>query len=245
MIVGQLTDLHVGDHGSAEALERAVGAMLDVRPALDALLVTGDLTEHAADEEYAAVRDALARVPCPVHVLPGNHDARAPLRRHFGLPGEPDAPVHYAAEAGDVRLLVCDTTRPGHPDGRLNADQLAWLDGELEAHARTPAILALHHTPLTTGIAAMDALALDAGDRRALGAVLARHDQVLAVVGGHVHRSAVTTLGGRLVFACPSAYRQLRLDLATTAELAMNDEPAGAALHVVAGGELTSHLLVL
>jgi Icc protein len=47
------------------------------------VLVSGGLTEHAADSEYEQARELLASLGAPLHVLPGNHDDRAALRRHF------------------------------------------------------------------------------------------------------------------------------------------------------------------
>ena len=49
--------------------------------------MTGDLADHATDEEYEQVREFLAPLDAPVYVLPGNHDERDALRRNFGVPG--------------------------------------------------------------------------------------------------------------------------------------------------------------
>jgi 3',5'-cyclic-AMP phosphodiesterase len=64
----------------------------------------------------------------PVHVLPGNHDDRDALHRHFGIPGRGGAFVQYTADLGPLRLLVTDSTRPGEGRGELDAERLAWLD---------------------------------------------------------------------------------------------------------------------
>jgi 3',5'-cyclic-AMP phosphodiesterase len=205
------------------------------------VLVSGDLSENAADGEYEQVRELLAPLDAPIFVLPGNHDDRAALRRHFAVPGAGDEPVHYAADLGELRLVVVDTTRPGENPGALDETRLSWLDAELAAAPGTPTVLAMHHPPLVTGIPALDEIGLPPEDCRALGDVLARHPQVRRIVAGHMHRPVTAELAGRAVLAVPSTYMQARLDLLMT-ELETLPDPAGFALHVLRDGELISHV---
>ena len=80
MILAQLSDPHMRlGEGAAEARESlaaGVDAVLALRPHPDAVLVSGDLADTAAAEEYQIVRALLAPLPMPVHVLGGNHDDR-------------------------------------------------------------------------------------------------------------------------------------------------------------------------
>src|SRR5919199_5008919 len=112
----QLSDPHVGaDWGggdSAAMLAAAVASVRNLVPKPDAGLVSGDLADHAADAEYEQVRDLLAPLEAPLYVLPGNHDDRLALRRHFGAPGINGQPVQYAADLGALRLVVLDSTEP-------------------------------------------------------------------------------------------------------------------------------------
>jgi Icc protein len=207
----------------------------------DAVLVSGDLVENAADAEYEQVRELLAPLGAPIHVLPGNHDDRAAIRRHFDLPGVDGEPVQYAADLGPLRLVVMDTTRPGEPDGALDEERLSWLDAELESAPGVPTVIAMHHPPLTTGIPPLDEIGLPAEHRRALGAVVERHPQVRRLVAGHVHRTIAADLAGRAVLAAPSTYLQARLDLRSE-QLQLVPEPAGFAVHVLRDGEVISHV---
>lgn len=236
MLVAQLSDPHLGaDWDGADpvpGLTAAVAAAAALEP--DVVLVTGDLAEHASDEEYATARELLAPLRAPLYVLPGNHDGRTALRRAFDLPGSGDEPVHYAADLGGVRLVVLDSTIPGEDGGRLDA---AWLDGALAEAPRTPTIVATHHPPLLTGVPAMDAMGVPAEQRAAFDDVLARHGQVLRVLAGHVHRTVVSAR----VLAVPSTYRQLRVDFGAD-ELELADEPPAIALHVLLDGALSSHV---
>jgi len=236
-VLAQLSDPHVqvdADEGaSVRALAAAVEAVVASERRPDAVLVTGDLTEHAAAAEYERVRELLAPLTVPVHVLPGNHDDPDALRGYFGTPPA------YDVRCGPLRLVACDTTLRGRDDGRLD---VAWLEAQLADDPDTPTVVAMHHAPLRSGVAALDELGLPEADRAALAELLARHRQVKRVVAGHLHRAITGALGGCPVFVCPSSHLQARLDLRADAPLELVAEPAAFALHVVHGGELVSHV---
>ena len=215
--------------------------MREIRPRPDAVLVTGDLADHASDHEYEQLREMLAALEAPVHVLPGNHDDRRALSRHFGVPDAGGGPVYHSVDLGALQLVLLDTTIPGEDSGALGPEQLEWLDGELAAAPDTLTLVALHHPPLVTGMALWDAIGLAPEDRDGLGAVVDRHQQVRCLVGGHFHRTISGELAGRRVLAVPSTYAQSRLDF-TLDQLELAEQPAAFALHTVLDGELVSHI---
>lgn len=241
----QLSDPHVGaDWGGADPLarlRRAVAAVAALPDRPDAVLISGDLTDNATAAECETVREELEPLRAPLFPLPGNHDARAPLRAAFGLAGEGEERVDYAAELGPLRLVVLDSTVPGRIEGALDAAALAWLDAELAAAPGAPTLLATHHSPLATGIPAWDAINLSAGERAALGGVVARHPQVLAIVGGHLHAAMAGALGGRPVLAAPSVYLPIAPRFGVEEAPTSAPGPGGFVLHVLRDGELASH----
>jgi Icc protein len=248
-LLAQVSDLHVrvgpDEAARADRVAAVVEELLALDPLPDAVLLSGDLGDAPSDAEYERVGELLAPLPMPVHVLTGNHDDREAVRARFGAPGRRGEPLRYVATAGGLRLVACDTTLPGRGDGALGRDGLAWLEARLAEDPATPTVVAMHHAPLLTGVAAMDEFRLDDGDRRALAALLERSGHVLRVLAGHVHRTAVAQLGGVPVFACPAVSGQLRLDFRATrlADLEFTGEPPGFALHRLARGELTTHVL--
>jgi len=238
-VLAQLSDPHLragGDDGGAgPALAKAVEAVLALRPAPDAVLVSGDLGDAGDPAEYARARELLAPLAMPVLALPGNHDDPAALAEAFGR----RAP--YIAEVGAARLVVCDTTLPGRMEGGFDRERRAWLEAALEATRAHPVIVAMHHPPLLTGISVLDDIGLPPQDRAALGELLGRFGHVRRVVAGHVHRAAFGVLGGCGVVTAPSTNLQARLELGAEA-FDFAPEPAGFLLHAELGGELVTHV---
>jgi 3',5'-cyclic AMP phosphodiesterase CpdA len=206
------------------------------------VVVSGDLADHGSAEEYDLVAAELASLRVPFHVVPGNHDDRRTLRSVFGLPGEDAAPVHYAADAGPVRLVMLDSTIPGEDRGDLGRDQLDWLETTLVAAPERATVLAMHHPPVVTGIPAWDAICLPAAARSKLGRIVSRHPQVRGTLSGHLHQTIIARLGGCVAFTAPSTYVQSRLDLTADQLLLAADEPPGYAVHTLPGDELVSYV---
>ena len=237
--LAQLSDPHLraggDDRGAARALEIAVAAVLDLHPAPDAVLLSGDVGEQGDPAEYALARELLAPLPMPVHVLAGNHDDPEALGEAFGTP------ARYVAEVGELALVACDTPLPGRLEGALDLD---WLEAQLEATRGRPVVIAMHHPPLLTGIPVLDEIGLPAAQRAALGQLLARFPDVRRVIAGHVHLTAFSVLGGCGVVTAPSTNLQARLEIGGQA-FDFRPEPPGFLLHVELGGELVTHLQTL
>jgi 3',5'-cyclic AMP phosphodiesterase CpdA len=244
VILAQLSDPHIGatwaGDGSVDGVAAAVESVRAIRPRPDAVVVTGDLADRASDEEYKQLRELLSPLEVPFYVLPGNHDDRRALSRHFGVPGSDGEPSQYSVDLGPLRLVVLDTTIPGEDAGALDSERLDWLDNELTAAPEQLTLIAMHHPPLLTGIPVCDAMGLAPSDRLALGAVIERHPQVRRLVGGHFHLAITAELAGRTVLTAPSTYTQFRLDF-TSDEIEPAADPAGFVLHAVVDGELVSH----
>lgn len=225
-MIAQLSDPHMrlppDDEGSGDALAAAVQAVLQLDQRPDAVIVTGDLADGARPGEYARVRELLAPLPMPVHLLPGNHDD--------GISAD------YAVRAGELRLVACDSTIPGRDDGELD---LEWLEATLDEDRDSPTIVAMHHPPILTGIPVLDEIGLT--NRAELARLLERSPQVQRVIAGHVHRGAFGVVGGCGVVACPSTNLQSRLDFAAE-EFTVVREPPAIAVHALLDGELVSHL---
>jgi 3',5'-cyclic-AMP phosphodiesterase len=242
----QLSDPHIGATWAggdpAAGFAAAVEEVRRLPDGPDAVLVSGDLADNAAQAEYAFVRERLDRLGVPTYVLPGNHDSREAMRGIFELPGDGREPSQYAADLGPMRLLVLDSTCPGHDEGELDGERLAWLDAELKAASDRPTIIAMHHPPLLTGSRAWDELCLASADRAGLAEIIGRHPQVRRIVAGHVHRTITAGFAGVGVLTAPSTYVQARLDLSSEEIGFAADEPPAFALHALVDGGVTTHV---
>jgi len=245
-LLAQLSDFHLGaewaEPDPVPGLTAAVETVLSLGRQPDAVLITGDLSDNATDAEYELALELLAPLAAPLHVLPGNHDDRSALRRHFGVPGSGDELVQYAVDLGPMRLLVLDTAIRGENPGVLDEERLSWLDAELAKAPDAPALIAMHHPPFVTGVRSWDdAGGIPAADLNGLAEVIGRHPQVQLLVSGHFHRMIAGSVAGHPALVVPSTYVQGRLDFAVE-EAQLADEPAGFAVHALVDGELVSHV---
>jgi 3',5'-cyclic AMP phosphodiesterase CpdA len=243
--LAQLSDCHIGAMwGSGDpvaGLKAAIAALSGLEDPVDAVLVTGDLTESGLDREYEVVADLIAALGVPVYALPGNHDHGQRLAHYLGWPGSTGTPVERAADLGGFRLVALDTTRPGHDDGELGPERLAWLDQVLDGGSDKPTLVAMHHPPFTTGMQAFDRIGLSDGDRTALAKIVARHPQVRALVAGHIHRATTGTVAGRPAVTVPSTFVQARLRFASQ-ELGFVPGSTGFAVHALVDEDLVTHI---
>src|SRR5918992_531881 len=98
---------------------------------------------------------------------------------------------------GDLRILVLDSTVPGHPYGALRPGQLDRLRAELAEPVPAGTVLALHHPPLPSAAPLASAIRLLRRDD--LAAAIAGTD-VRLVLAGHTHVVSAGALGGGAVW---------------------------------------------
>lgn len=253
--IAQITDLHLRPEGllfqgaidTAAATRRAVDAVLSRHGDIDALIVSGDVSDHGEPDAYAQAASLLGAVPVPVLAIPGNHDAPATMAKTLaGWPGlAPPAlsgSLCHAHEMGSVTLVCLDTAtrdEDGAPVGygTLGEEQLQWLDERL-SHARH-AFIAMHHPPFEVGIGFMDAVGLT--DREAFAAVLERHSNVSRIVCGHVHRPIFGAVAGVPALAVPGVAHQVGLALGD-GPVRIVMEPPAYAIHLIDGDRVVSHI---
>jgi 3',5'-cyclic-AMP phosphodiesterase len=258
-VLVQLSDPHVVEPGrllqdridTPALLSQAVARVCRLQPAATAVLITGDLVDQGSAAEYGHLRTLLAPLPCPVHLMPGNHDHIPTLRQVFeGLATLQPAPdalglgahVLFSLDLPGLRVVALDTAVPGQEYGTLCEARLAWLERTLAAAPHQPTVVAMHHPPFATGIGYMDRMGLREG-AQALEALLRRHPQVERLVCGHLHRSIQCRFGGTLAMTVPSTAHQIALDLRPRSPLAWRLEPPGFALHVMLERTLVTHIV--
>ena len=267
MLVAQITDTHILAAGklyhsphaaipagaepgwsridTAACLARAIAEINGLAPQPDIIVITGDLTDHGAPEEYANLCAILRAAQMPVYVIPGNHDSRDALRESFAGAGylPEDGFLHYAVEGYAMRLVALDTHIPGEHGGMLCAERLDWLDRTLADAPTEPTLLAMHHPPFPTGIEHMDRHALR--NPAEFAEVVRKHPQIERILCGHLHRTIDHRFAGTIAGTAPATAHQLVLDMRPGARAEFTFEPPGYQLHYWRDGVgLVSHTAV-
>lgn len=196
-VIAHVSDTHLlkggaplgGVADTVAALDRAVTQLERLGQRLDAIVVTGDVTDLGELEAYRLVREAfeplVAVTGAELIWVMGNHDERETFRAALlDQPGPADGPVHHVVDVAGLRVVVLDTSVPGYHHGELDASSLDWLDGVLDEPAPHGTVVAMHHAPIATPLALMDVLELRGQD--ALAEVV-RDRGVRLILGGHLH----------------------------------------------------------
>ncbi|GII63311.1 3',5'-cyclic adenosine monophosphate phosphodiesterase CpdA [Sphaerisporangium krabiense] len=243
--LAHVSDVHIdGSPRSVERTERVVRHVSRLAGPIDAVLVTGDIADHGAADEYEIARELL-RFPYPSIVCPGNHDSRAEFRKVFlGEASGGAEPVDQVLQVGDVTVALCDSSVPGRNEGRLEDGTLRWLAGVLGA-APGPVLIGMHHQPVPVAIPYVDEIGLLEPER--LEELVRAHPRVAGVLVGHAHTAAATTFAGRPVYVAPGVASQALLPQESAAMPPLSfDMPPGFALHMLSGdGRLTTHARVV
>ncbi len=219
----QLSDLHVAAKGARvsgaldtraiprEVIDRLV-SMRAAHDPVDAVLVTGDISDNGSPDTYARARAELDRLNLSLFVVPGNHDARETMRSAFAdltsMP--PVGLIDWTANVGDTRIVGLDTLVEGQGGGRLPDKSLDLLTDTQSTIGSGPAIIMLHHPPIRTGIRLIDAIGLE--NASALEATLADVKNDVTQLAGHVHGVHHGRLGRHVVATAPAICSAFALD---------------------------------
>ncbi len=243
----QISDTHIvarprlasGRLDTAAALENTVTRIEDLRAKvgpISALLVTGDITDDGDPASYARFREIVAPLDLPILAIPGNHDAREPMRAAFSDTGlmREAGPLNWVRDLPGLRVIGLDSLVEGQGGGALDVATLYFLADALETAPDCPILIALHHPPFACGIEFMDSIGLS--DAAALAAILHRARLGNAagdvrLVCGHIHQTQFVTVGGCPALSAPAVCSTFDIDFRADAPLGFLDSPGGFLLH--------------
>jgi 3',5'-cyclic AMP phosphodiesterase CpdA len=153
-----LTILHVSDlHFGPPYLPHVGEALLRIAPALnlDAVVISGDLTQRAKREQFADAQQFLKRLPpVPQVVVPGNHDV--PLYRVAERMFRPlelyctyiNSDLDHVVHINGAVLVALNSTSPHRAitNGRIRPEQLEFCERVFrEAPEDAARIVVAHH----------------------------------------------------------------------------------------------------
>ncbi|MBL8672614.1 MAG: phosphodiesterase [Alphaproteobacteria bacterium] len=252
MLIAQVTDTHLrapgerGFHGrvdTAARLAQAVDYLNALAPAPDLVVLTGDLVDNGRPAEYDHLAAVLRPLKAPFLLIPGNHDLRDPLRAAFPdiARRAPGGFVHYAVDELPVRIVALDSTEEGRVGGILCAERLAWIEATLAA-SKKPTVMLMHHPPYDYGVLPNEKMSCAKG-ADALGAIVAKHWQVEAILSGHLHRATTVRWHGTVASTVPATAPMFEMRLGGQEPSGWLDTPPAVGLHLWRPGQgLVSHV---
>ena len=236
----QITDTHIVAEGgrvsgkldTGAALKRLVSRRCSIHDQIgpvDAVLVSGDLSDDGTAESYERFKALVAPLGLPLHIIPGNHDAREPMRAAFTeqLPG--NGPLNWHVQVGNVHMIGLDTLVEGHRHGTLTHETLTYLRNALIRANGAPVLLALHHPPFPSGIKFMDDIGLT--NQGAIKQAVSGYSGKMHIVCGHIHSMMLTSIAGHLAISAPSPNSTFEYDQRADAPVGFFTQEDGCLLH--------------
>jgi len=218
VLLAQITDIHLGFEPDNPAefnrkrLDQIVAHLSSGVNRPDLLLATGDLVDRGDVASYRRLKNALSLAPCPVLFAMGNHDARDAFLEVFPDTPVDDGFVQYVVDFPERRLIVIDTLEEGRHGGAFCERRATWLGARLGETRETPTVIVMHHPPVEVGIDWMNTHPDEPWVKR-FADTIAGHDQVQALLCGHLHRAISAPWNGVTVSICSSSAPQVSLDL--------------------------------
>ncbi|MEP7279595.1 MAG: PQQ-binding-like beta-propeller repeat protein [Bacteroidota bacterium] len=146
LVFVHLSDTHVGSGTGAEDLRRTVND-INENPAIQFIVISGDITEFGADEELKLAKQILDSLQKPWHLIPGNHDGNwsesgaNSFKKIFGS-------ETFAFQAGKYIFLgtACGPNMRMGP-GQIPREDIVWLDSTLKAIPDSTPLIFVNHYP--------------------------------------------------------------------------------------------------
>lgn len=204
----QLTDSHLCEERGGKllgmdtdhSLQAVIGQALKERGEPDALLLTGDLSDHGSISAYRRMDDYSRQMSQACFWLPGNHDDRG-LMEAAGLP---PACLTSEIQIANWQIVMLDSQVPGAVGGELGEAQLLLLADALARaeQAGFYTLVCLHHHPVLIGSAWLDEQIV--ADAEAFFSLIDQHSGVRGVLWGHIHQQIDRDRNGVALMATPS-----------------------------------------
>ncbi len=166
----------------------------------DALLATGDLAQDASPEAYKYLADYFHKMEIPSFWIAGNHDNPDAMEMYLSN-GRVSAAKHLLM--GHWQVILLDSSILDKVHGELNDSQLEFLEKSLTRHKDKHSLVVLHHQPVEVGSEWLDTIGLK--NHQAFRRIIEKHNNVKAVLWGHVHQEFNKMIDGVRWIASPSS----------------------------------------
>jgi len=259
MLIAQISDTHIAGrdkmtYGIApmvQNLAQCIEHINQFNPALDLILVTGDIVSSGSKEEYEQSVSLLNKLNAPYFVIPGNHDNKINFLSAFvgtacfsiqNLNNPENEFINYVIDDYDIRLIAVDSTVTDGPGGEICETRATWLNDRLAEDKNKPTIIFMHHPPVKLGVRESNIDGFIGSER--LGNIIENYSNIERVLCGHVHLPIFVSWHGTIVSTAPSMGMPLVLDLTMkqTSRFLL-DSPAYQLHHWTPERNLISHTI--
>ncbi|MGF1762339.1 3',5'-cyclic-AMP phosphodiesterase [Aliivibrio kagoshimensis] len=246
-VLFQVTDTHLyGNTDGAllgvrtlDSFHAVVDSIVESNLNCDAILATGDISQDHSTLSYQRFADGISAINSPCYWLPGNHDYKPSMGAV--LPSEQIKPSTHVLLGDNWQMILLDSQVEGVPYGELSQWQLDQLDEQLSQYPERHTLVLLHHHPLPANSAWLDHHQLHNKDE--LWSVLAKHNNVNAILCGHIHQALDIEMNGVRVMATPSTCVQF---LPNSNDFAVDQQaPGWRRLELLATGKIKSDVFRL
>lgn len=228
----QVTDAHMAKN--SEYSQRVLKATIDdinKQPDISFVVFTGDNINYAEEEDLKIFAHIVKKLNVPYYFVIGNHDVYKtnglPKTRYIEIMRESNIRIHQKkpnykwSKKGFVFLIVDGAKEviPG-PAGYFKKDTLAWLDKTLSKNRRKTIVI-FQHFPVEYPEGAEGRLKTHKTYKvEEYKDIIEKHDNVLAIISGHLHtngenmRNGVYHISTPSLLAMPHSYKII--DIVTT-----------------------------
>lgn len=201
--VVQLTDCHLLDTAvgwyqgcqPAQHLIRIVAQLQHTPP--DALILTGDLTQDHTAASYHLLAELLSPLPCPIFLVPGNHDDPELL---YALAEQRPFELASSLQLADWELFLLNTKGPT-PAGYFLQQQADALQAQCQRSTAQHFWLFMHHHPSPLHCF-IDQYGLI--EPETLWQSVQQEPRIRGISHGHAHMAYQKTQAGITVVGCPA-----------------------------------------
>ncbi|MFW3145290.1 MAG: fibronectin type III domain-containing protein [Thermoplasmatota archaeon] len=170
--------------------ERLLGSMVEELNSIDGLefaILLGDNT-NGLPADYESFSSIMATMNIPWYPVMGNWDKTVDewatlASLHYGL-----EETYYSFDQGGFHFVFLDSAVQDEIGGSIGADQLSWLESDLDVNKGKMTMVFLHHPVQMEGDVGLDELS-----RSRLMEIFDRRAWVVSVTGGHNHLNELET----------------------------------------------------
>jgi Icc protein len=208
-----VSDIHIAadparrvfDQNMADHLKSVVADILVEKELPRGVVIAGDLAvwdgQPGDYQTLLKLLDPLREASVPIHMALGNHDQRTRFREVLPVGSLCEGRQVSAVDGAGIRFVLLDSLdQVAQAPGQLGAAQREWLAKDLDAHAKTPTVLVVHHHPNFVPWSTVPGLR----DSDGLMKIVLPRQQVKAVVFGHTHSFHIHNESGLYLINLPA-----------------------------------------